>query len=82
MMSFLFQPGVDISQALLEKCGLWGCILGGCLASNIAQYILTSNLGLRADCCFLSAYFFKVDFKSICLFIKHIKLFAGSKMDN
>ena len=54
------QSGSEISTLLLEKCGLWGCILGGVLCSNIAQYILTSNLGLRADCCFLSAYFFKV----------------------
>ena len=49
---------------LLDKCGLWGCILGGTLCSNIAQYILTSNLGLRGECCFLSAYFFKAMFRA------------------
>lgn len=27
----------DISQALLDKCGLWGCILGAIVCSNIAQ---------------------------------------------
>ena len=29
--------GQDISETLLEKCGLWGCLLGGTLCSNIAQ---------------------------------------------
>ena len=27
----------DISVALLDRCGIWGCLLGGVLASNIAQ---------------------------------------------
>ena len=34
------------------------------VCSNIAQYILTSNLGLRGECCFLSAYFFKAMFRA------------------
>lgn len=33
----LLAKAEDKSSALLNKCGLWGCILGGVLASNIAQ---------------------------------------------
>ncbi|GFO44544.1 hypothetical protein PoB_007104900 [Plakobranchus ocellatus] len=50
----------NISSVLLECCGLWGCIMAGVLASNIAQYILTSDIGLRIECCLLSGYLFKV----------------------
>ncbi|PFX16137.1 Uncharacterized protein C12orf55-like [Stylophora pistillata] len=56
----LLKPGA----ALLQRCGLWGCLLGGVLASNIAQYIHTSNLGLRLECCLLSATLFKALFCS------------------
>ncbi|XP_074609756.1 cilia- and flagella-associated protein 54-like isoform X1 [Acropora palmata] len=55
---------VKPASVLLQKCGLWGCLLGGVLAANIAQYIHTSNLGLRLDCCLLSASFFKALFCS------------------
>ncbi|CAC5396095.1 unnamed protein product [Mytilus coruscus] len=54
----------DVSGDMLQRCGLWGCMVGGILASNIAQYILTSDLGLRMECCFLSGYFFKALFRS------------------
>ncbi|KAK6177089.1 hypothetical protein SNE40_015265 [Patella caerulea] len=54
----------DESRDLLERCGLWGCVLGGIISSCIAQYILTSDLGLRMDCCFLSGYFFKALFRA------------------
>ncbi|KAK7102964.1 hypothetical protein V1264_021114 [Littorina saxatilis] len=54
----------DISAFLLERCGLWGCVVGGVLASNIAQYILTADLGLRMECCFLSGYLFKALFRA------------------
>ncbi|XP_064633928.1 cilia- and flagella-associated protein 54-like isoform X3 [Lineus longissimus] len=58
------KPGIDISRELLDRCGLWGCILGGVVASNIAQFVLTSDLGLRMECCFLSGFFFKALFRS------------------
>ncbi|ESO99725.1 hypothetical protein LOTGIDRAFT_238729 [Lottia gigantea] len=54
----------DISRELLSRCGLWGCLLGGIITSNIAQYILTSDFGLRLECCFLSGYFFKALFRA------------------
>nr|XP_034306398.1 cilia- and flagella-associated protein 54 isoform X5 [Crassostrea gigas] len=60
----MMKDSTDISSDLLKKCGLWGCLLGGVLASNIAQYILTSDLGLRMECCFLSGYFFKALFRT------------------
>ncbi|CAH1784493.1 unnamed protein product [Owenia fusiformis] len=59
-----FNTDEDIASQLLNKCGLWGCVLGGVLASNISQYVITSNLGLRMDCCFLSGFFFKALFRS------------------
>ena len=59
----------DFSKVLLDRCGLWGCILGGIVCSNIAQYILTGDLGLRTECCFLSGFFFKVLYVHIILLI-------------
>lgn len=49
-----------LPNALLKKCGLWGCMLGAMVASNIAQYIVTSDLGLKIECCFLAGCMFKV----------------------
>lgn len=33
----VLRESTDISADLLKRCGLWGCLLGGVLASNIAQ---------------------------------------------
>ncbi|XP_078673131.1 cilia- and flagella-associated protein 54-like isoform X2 [Branchiostoma floridae x Branchiostoma belcheri] len=60
----LMDTGQSLAGTLLKKCGLWGCVLGGVLAAKIAQYILSSDLGLRMECCFLSAAFFKALFRS------------------
>ncbi|XP_064604908.1 cilia- and flagella-associated protein 54-like isoform X2 [Liolophura sinensis] len=54
----------ETSSDLLQRCGLWGCVLAGILASKIAQYVITSDLGLRMECCFLSGYLFKALFCS------------------
>ena len=27
----------DVSSDMLQRCGIWGCLLGGILASNMAQ---------------------------------------------
>lgn len=56
----IFDNVEDISTEILKRCGLWGCLLGSVITSNISQYILTSDLSMRSTCCFLSAYFFKV----------------------
>ncbi|KAK3102398.1 hypothetical protein FSP39_011137 [Pinctada imbricata] len=37
----LFKDSTDISSDMLQRCGLWGCLLGGVLASNIAQRFVT-----------------------------------------
>lgn len=58
------EPSIKPAAVLLQRCGLWGCLLGGVLAADIAQYIHTSNLGLRLECCLLSATFFKALFCS------------------
>ncbi|CAL1546460.1 unnamed protein product [Lymnaea stagnalis] len=54
----------DISAALLDRCGMWGCVLAGVLASNIAQYIVTCDMGLRAECCLLAGFLFKALFRA------------------
>ncbi|XP_074644089.1 cilia- and flagella-associated protein 54-like [Tubulanus polymorphus] len=54
----------DISTILQERYGLWGCLLAGVLSSKIAQYVLTSDLGLRMETCFLSGYCFKALFRA------------------
>ncbi|KAL3852227.1 hypothetical protein ACJMK2_015897, partial [Sinanodonta woodiana] len=54
----------DISSHLLDRCGLWGCLMGAVITSKISQYILTSDLGMRMECCFLSGYLFKSVFRS------------------
>ncbi|XP_077980140.1 cilia- and flagella-associated protein 54-like [Glandiceps talaboti] len=54
----------DDSAKLLDRCGLWGCLLAGILTAKIAQYILTSDLGLRMESCFLSAVLFKSLFRT------------------
>ncbi len=33
----LQKDAADLSAVLLGKCGIWGCVLGGVVASNIAQ---------------------------------------------
>ncbi|KAK3608116.1 hypothetical protein CHS0354_004771 [Potamilus streckersoni] len=59
-----FGQSADISSHLLDRCGLWGCLLSAVITSKIAQYILTSDLGMRMECCFLSGYLFKSVFRS------------------
>jgi len=27
----------DVSSDMLQRCGIWGCLVGGILASNMAQ---------------------------------------------
>ncbi|XP_055883699.1 cilia- and flagella-associated protein 54-like isoform X2 [Biomphalaria glabrata] len=58
------QDEKDISRTLLDRCGLWGCVLAAVLVSNIAQYILTVELGLRIESCLLSGYLFKALFRA------------------
>ncbi|XP_052282343.1 cilia- and flagella-associated protein 54-like isoform X6 [Dreissena polymorpha] len=60
----MFKDAKDISADMLRRCGIWGAILAGILTSNIAQFILTSDLGLRMECCFLSGYLFKTVFRT------------------
>ncbi len=46
-------------KRFLEKCGTWGCLQGGVLASKMAQYYLTNDLELQIECCLFSAVLFK-----------------------
>ncbi|KAF7693959.1 hypothetical protein HF521_007712 [Silurus meridionalis] len=49
----------DSSSQPLRHAGIWGCLQGALLSAKIAQYILTSNISQRTNCCFLSAKLFK-----------------------
>ncbi|KAI5617889.1 cilia- and flagella-associated protein 54 isoform X1, partial [Silurus asotus] len=49
----------DLSSEPLRHAGIWGCLQGALLSAKIAQYILTSNISQRTNCCLLSAKLFK-----------------------
>lgn len=34
-----FRGSSDIARDLLQRCGLWGCLIGGIVCSNIAQLV-------------------------------------------
>ena len=42
----LFKDASDISAELLQRCGIWGCVLAAILTSNIAQYVYIHFLKL------------------------------------
>lgn len=52
------------TKLLLDKCGIWGCLLGGVLASKMAQYYLVNDLELQIECCLFSASLFKAIFSA------------------
>ncbi|XP_063952273.1 cilia- and flagella-associated protein 54-like isoform X1 [Lytechinus pictus] len=58
------QQAENVSSQLLDRCGMWGCLLGAMLAAKIAQYVLTSDLGMKLEACFLSAFLFKALFRT------------------
>ena len=49
-------------KALLDKCGVWGCLLGGLLAVKVARYIHCVHIDMCCDVCQLAAAFFKALF--------------------
>ncbi|XP_063686288.1 cilia- and flagella-associated protein 54-like isoform X2 [Bolinopsis microptera] len=49
-------------ETLLNKCQIWGCLLGACIASNISQYIVSHSVDDKVDACLLSAQLFKALF--------------------
>ncbi|KAB5542294.1 hypothetical protein PHYPO_G00089970 [Pangasianodon hypophthalmus] len=51
--------GHNSSQQPLRHAGIWGCFQGALLSAKIAQYILTSNISQRTNCCLLSTKLFK-----------------------
>uniref|UniRef100_UPI0009B47C99 cilia- and flagella-associated protein 54 n=1 Tax=Monopterus albus TaxID=43700 RepID=UPI0009B47C99 len=46
-------------QQPLKQAGVWGCLQAAGLTAKIAQYILTSDISQRTNCCLLSAHLFK-----------------------
>ncbi|XP_038611995.1 cilia- and flagella-associated protein 54 [Tachyglossus aculeatus] len=54
----------DYSEKFLFQAGIWGCLQGAVIAAKLAQYILTSNMRQRTECCILSAFLFKALFRS------------------
>ncbi|GAA6097241.1 cilia- and flagella-associated protein 54 isoform X3 [Tachysurus ichikawai] len=47
------------TQQPLRHAGIWGCLQGALLSAKIAQYIFTSKISQRTNCCLLSAKLFK-----------------------
>ncbi|XP_055508714.1 cilia- and flagella-associated protein 54-like isoform X2 [Leucoraja erinacea] len=54
-----FKHSKDFSETLLQRAGIWGCVLAGILSAKIAQFITFSDFKFRTDCCILSSFFFK-----------------------
>ncbi|XP_058529629.1 cilia- and flagella-associated protein 54 [Ochotona princeps] len=53
-------PGFkDYSEDFLSKVGIWGCLQGAVISAKIAQFIKTSNVKKRTNCCILSALLFQ-----------------------
>uniref|UniRef100_A0A2K6GCW2 Cilia and flagella associated protein 54 n=1 Tax=Propithecus coquereli TaxID=379532 RepID=A0A2K6GCW2_PROCO len=53
-------PGFkDYSEEFLSKVGIWGCLQGAVISAKIAQFIQTSNVKKRTNCCLLSALLFQ-----------------------
>ncbi|XP_072511744.1 cilia- and flagella-associated protein 54 isoform X2 [Notamacropus eugenii] len=67
---------IDYSEEFLSIAGLWGCLQGGVIASKMAQYILTSNVSERTECCIFSSYFFKTLFRTSLIYPKHDREYA------
>ncbi|XP_016281220.2 cilia- and flagella-associated protein 54 isoform X2 [Monodelphis domestica] len=59
MNSIVGSNYIDYSEDFLLKAGIWGCLQGGVIAAKMAQYILTSNMNERIECCIFSSFFFK-----------------------
>lgn len=56
---------------LVQRCGVWGCLLGGVLTSKMAQYYLSNDLELRTECCLFSATLFKSIYRASVPFPKY-----------
>ena len=35
----MFKDVEDVGAELVQRCGIWGCLMAGILTSNIAQYV-------------------------------------------
>ncbi|XP_042355674.1 cilia- and flagella-associated protein 54-like [Plectropomus leopardus] len=46
-------------QDTLKQAGVWGCLQAAGLTAKIAQFILTSDISQRTECCLMSAHLFK-----------------------
>ncbi len=53
------ETNTSFTDKILDKSGVWGCILGGVLTAKMAQYFLASDLELKTECCLFSAVLFK-----------------------
>jgi hypothetical protein len=69
------------TEKLLQKCGIWGCMLGGVLTSKMAQYYLIGDLELRTECCLLSATFFKCIFRASIPYSKYDLDYVEPELD-
>lgn len=53
------ETGLIVYSSILNRCGLWGCLTGGIIASKLAQYLLQNDLDMRTEACLLSSVFYK-----------------------
>lgn len=57
--SYSFQASKDYSEEFLSKVGIWGCLQGAVISAKIAQFIKSSSVEKRTNCCILSALLFQ-----------------------
>ncbi|XP_057307241.1 cilia- and flagella-associated protein 54-like [Hydractinia symbiolongicarpus] len=55
---------VEANKDLLERCGVWGCLLGGVVATKIARYIYFANMDMCSQACEMASALFKAIFCS------------------
>ena len=70
------------TEKILEKCGIWGCILGGVLTAKMAQYFLANDLELKTECCLFSATLFKSILSASVSYSSHDLDYAKDDIDS
>ena len=49
-------------QQLLQKCGLWGCLMGAIVAGKLAKYHIHINCDQHLQTCLLASHFLRAIF--------------------
>ena len=53
---------LQVSQVILDKCGIWGSLMAGILVAKIARYITKFKVDPKLDLCVFASACFKGQF--------------------